>query len=74
MHVDNISSFQQGDPPRPGEGALHHHCGDYNLKEIKKYYTDELKERNIMIDFQHVKSHQDEEKTDQGIKTAVHLH
>eukprot|EP00588_Corethron_pennatum_P018615 CAMPEP_0194308888 /NCGR_PEP_ID=MMETSP0171-20130528/5851_1 /TAXON_ID=218684 /ORGANISM="Corethron pennatum, Strain L29A3" /LENGTH=48 /DNA_ID= /DNA_START= /DNA_END= /DNA_ORIENTATION= len=22
MHVDNISSFQNGDPPRPGEGAL----------------------------------------------------
>jgi len=22
MHVNNTSSFQQGDPPKPGEGAL----------------------------------------------------
>ena len=35
MHVNNISSFQKGDPPRPGEGVLRHHCGDYDLKRIK---------------------------------------
>ena len=49
MQVDNISSFQQGDPPKPREGALRHHCGDYDLKKIKQLYTDELKERNITI-------------------------
>ena len=62
MHVDNTSSFQQGDPPQPGEGALRHHCGDYDLKKIKQIYTDELKERNIKIEFIHVKAHQDETK------------
>ena len=62
MHMDNISSFQQGDPPKPREGAQGHHCGDYNLKKIKQLYTDELKERNITIEFQHVKAHQDEKK------------
>ena len=62
MHVDNISSFLQGDPPRPGEGILRHHCGDYDLKQIKKKYTDELEARNTTLDFQHVKAHQDEKK------------
>ena len=36
MHVDNISSFPQGNPPQPGEGVLRHHCGDCNLKKIKE--------------------------------------
>ena len=60
MHVDNTSSFQNGDPPRPGEGALRHHCGDYNLKRLKQQYTEELAQRNITIEFRHVKAHQDE--------------
>mmetsp|Transcript_28589 Transcript_28589/g.57106 ORF Transcript_28589/g.57106 Transcript_28589/m.57106 type:complete len:102 (+) Transcript_28589:1875-2180(+) len=33
MHVNKISSFQKGDPPRPGEGALWNHCGDYDPHE-----------------------------------------
>ena len=36
MHVNNIASFQKGDLPIPGEGPLHHHCGDYDLKAINK--------------------------------------
>mmetsp|Transcript_38887 Transcript_38887/g.75828 ORF Transcript_38887/g.75828 Transcript_38887/m.75828 type:complete len:88 (+) Transcript_38887:1118-1381(+) len=62
MHVNNISSFQNGDPPRSGEGALRHHCRDYDLKQLKKQYTDELEERNITIEYCHVKAHQDENR------------
>lgn len=35
MHIDNTSSFMDGDPPRQGEGALRHLGGDYDLKHMK---------------------------------------
>ena len=60
MHIDNTSSFLQGDPPKPGEGALRHHCGDYNLEQMKKELSDKLDRRNITVTFKHVKSHQDD--------------
>ena len=62
MHVDNIWSFQQGDPPEPGEGTLRHHCRDYNLKQMKKQITDKLEKRNITVTFKHVKAHQDDKR------------
>ena len=62
MHVDNTSSFIQGDPPKPGEGALRHHCGDYNLKQMKQCIMNKLERRNITVKFEHVKAHQDNEK------------
>ena len=62
MHVDNTSSFQQGDQSKLREGALRYQCGDYNLKQMKKEITDKLDKRNITITFKHVKAHQDEKR------------
>ena len=49
MHVDNIASFQKGDLSTLGEGPLHHHCGDYNLKSIKKECDVRFQQRNITV-------------------------
>ena len=62
MHVDKTLSFQQGDPPKLGEGTLYHHCGDYNLKQMKQEIMDKLERRKITVTFKHVKVHQDEKK------------
>ena len=62
MHVDNTSSFLDGDPPRQGEGALRHLGGDYDLKQMKKLCGESLELRNIEIEWNHVKAHQDEKK------------
>ena len=62
MYVNSLSSLQQRDPPLPGEGALRHHCGDYDLKQLNFFDTDKLEERNMTIYFRHAKVHQDETK------------
>ena len=58
MHVDNIVSFQNGNAPLPEEGALHHHCGDYDLKQLKQICDESISKHNITMEFKHVKAHQ----------------
>ena len=70
MHVDNTSSYKQGDLPKLGEGALRHHCGDYDLKQMKKELTERLERRNIIVKFKHVKAHQDDKRTRKKDKRA----
>ena len=70
MHVDNTSSFQDGNPPRPGEGALRHLGGDYALKQLKKLCDESLEHHNIEVEWQHVKAHQDEKKNRQKDKAG----
>ena len=59
MHVDNIASFQNRNVPLPGEGALHHHCGDYGLKQLKQICDESISKHNIKVEFKDVKAHQD---------------
>ena len=35
MHVDNISSYTKGDPPKKCEGILRHLTENYDLKQLK---------------------------------------
>ena len=35
MHVDNISSYTKGDPPKKWEGVLRHLTANYDLKQLK---------------------------------------
>ena len=70
MHVDNTSSFQEGDPPRPGEGALRHLGGDYDLKQLKKLCEESLDHHNIEVEWQRVKAYQDEKENRQKDKAG----
>ena len=68
MHVDDLFSLQQGDLPKPREGALQHHCGDYDLKQMKHVTLDRLEKRNITVTFKHVnKAHQDKKDKQNNI-------
>ena len=62
MYMDNISSFLNGAPPLPRDRALQHHCGDYDLKHMKRICDELIAQYNITVDFQHVRAHQDDPK------------
>ena len=62
MHVDNIASFTNCDPPRPWEGPLRHLTDDYDLKQLKAACDTALNRHNILVTWCHVKAHQDDKK------------
>ena len=70
MHVDNIASFTNCDPPRPWEGPLRHLTDDYDLKQLKAVCDTALNRHNISVTWCHVKAHQDDKKNIKKMKMA----
>ena len=62
MHVDNIASFTNCDPPSPWEGPLRHLTDDYDLKQLKAACDIALNRHKIQVIWCHVKAHQDDKK------------
>ena len=55
-------SFQNGNSPRSGDGALRHCSRDSDLKKIKQICDESIAEHNITVEFKHVKAHKDENR------------
>ena len=62
MHVNNIASFTNCDPPPPWEGPLRHLADDYDLKQLKTVCDEALDRHNISVSWCHVKAHEDDKR------------
>ena len=62
MHVDNIASFTNFNPPRPWEGPLRYLTNDYDLEQLKAVCDATLDRHNILVILCHVKARQDDNK------------
>ena len=59
--IDNQQTLRYGTCPRQGGGPFKHLANDYDLKRWAYLFENDLKRNhNIIINYQHVYSHQDD--------------
>ena len=59
--IDNQQALRYGTSPRQGDGPFKHLADDYDLKCWASLFENDLKHNhNILLNYQHVYSHQDD--------------